>query len=337
MQTTSGRLLTLLGLLQSRAQWTGRELAERLSVTPRTVRNDIERLRELDYPVEAVRGPAGHYRLGVGAKMPPLLLDDEEAVAVAVGLRAITGMSRRRGDQRPRAGQAGRRAPPPVAAAGPRRPRRRPDRAGEHRQQRAGSRDPTRRADGRRGRDPRSRRAAPGLSRDGAAPGRAVSAGQLATALVRRGPRPGRRLLAEPAAGLDGAPHSGWSPVHSGRSYPVATIPPSCCGPPRRPAGASMSGSPSTAPAEEVLSPDQPDRRRRRGGRRPDLVLVTGCRQRRDRRGLHRHARAGLHRDRAARAGRAAADRLRAVRPSRTPAILVTPQTLVTSRPPQPS
>ena len=93
MQTTSGRLLALLGLLQSRSRWTGAELADRLAVTPRTVRNDIERLRELGYPVEAVRGPAGHYRLGVGAKMPPLLLDDEEAVAVAVGLRAITGMA----------------------------------------------------------------------------------------------------------------------------------------------------------------------------------------------------------------------------------------------------
>ncbi len=93
MQSTSGRLLALLGLLQSRAHWTGAELAERLGVTPRTLRNDIDRLRELDYPVEAVRGPAGHYRLGVGAKMPPLLLDDEEAVAVAVGLRAITGMA----------------------------------------------------------------------------------------------------------------------------------------------------------------------------------------------------------------------------------------------------
>ena len=93
MQTTSGRLLALLGLLQSRTRWTGAELADRLDVTPRTVRNDIERLRELDYPVEAARGPAGHYRLGAGARMPPLLLDDEEAVAVAVGLRAITGMA----------------------------------------------------------------------------------------------------------------------------------------------------------------------------------------------------------------------------------------------------
>jgi predicted DNA-binding transcriptional regulator YafY len=93
MYKTSGRLLALLGLLQSRTIWSGAELAERLEVSGRTVRNDIERLRQLDYPVEAVRGPAGHYRLGIGAKLPPLLLDDDEAVAVAVGLRAITGVS----------------------------------------------------------------------------------------------------------------------------------------------------------------------------------------------------------------------------------------------------
>jgi predicted DNA-binding transcriptional regulator YafY len=90
---TSGRLLALLGLLQSRTVWSGAELAERLKVSGRTVRKDIERLRQLDYPVEAVRGPGGHYRLGVGAKLPPLLLDDDEAVAVAVGLRAVTGVS----------------------------------------------------------------------------------------------------------------------------------------------------------------------------------------------------------------------------------------------------
>ncbi|HJV12449.1 MAG TPA: WYL domain-containing protein [Propionibacteriaceae bacterium] len=93
MYKTSGRLLALLGLLQSRSVWSGAELAERLKVSRRTVRNDIERLRQLDYPVEAVRGPGGHYRLGVGAKLPPLLLEDEEAVAVAVGLRAVTGVS----------------------------------------------------------------------------------------------------------------------------------------------------------------------------------------------------------------------------------------------------
>jgi predicted DNA-binding transcriptional regulator YafY len=92
MYKTSGRLLALLGLLQSRTIWSGAELAARLEVSGRTVRNDIERLRQLDYPVEAVRGPGGHYRLGVGAKLPPLLLDDDEAVAVAVGLRAATGV-----------------------------------------------------------------------------------------------------------------------------------------------------------------------------------------------------------------------------------------------------
>jgi predicted DNA-binding transcriptional regulator YafY len=93
MLETSARLLALLGLLQSRFEWSGAELADRLGVTDRTVRNDVTRLRELGYPVDAVRGPGGHYRLGVGAKLPPLLLDEEEAVAVAVGLRAATGMA----------------------------------------------------------------------------------------------------------------------------------------------------------------------------------------------------------------------------------------------------
>jgi predicted DNA-binding transcriptional regulator YafY len=90
---TSSRILRLLALLQSRPDWPGSELAERLDVSPRTIRNDIDRLRELGYPVDAVRGPAGHYRLGVGAKLPPLLLDDEEAVAVAIGLRAGRGVA----------------------------------------------------------------------------------------------------------------------------------------------------------------------------------------------------------------------------------------------------
>lgn len=91
MASTSARMLALLGLLQSRPDWTGAELAERLDVTDRTVRNDVARLRELGYPVDAVRGPGGRYRLGAGARLPPLLLDDAEAVAVAVGLRAATG------------------------------------------------------------------------------------------------------------------------------------------------------------------------------------------------------------------------------------------------------
>jgi predicted DNA-binding transcriptional regulator YafY len=92
MTTTAGRLLALLGLLQSRPEWSGAELAARLDVTGRTVRNDVARLRDLGYPVDAVRGPGGRYRLGVGGKLPPLLLDDEEAVAVAVGLRTATAV-----------------------------------------------------------------------------------------------------------------------------------------------------------------------------------------------------------------------------------------------------
>ncbi|MGF0114929.1 helix-turn-helix transcriptional regulator [Promicromonospora sp. Marseille-Q5078] len=91
MGSTSARMLALLGLLQSRPDWSGAELAARLDVTGRTVRNDVARLRELGYPVDAVRGPGGRYRLGAGARLPPLLLDDAEAVAVAVGLREATG------------------------------------------------------------------------------------------------------------------------------------------------------------------------------------------------------------------------------------------------------
>ncbi|MBP2329805.1 putative DNA-binding transcriptional regulator YafY [Kibdelosporangium banguiense] len=88
---TSARLLRLLSLLQTTRDWTGADLAERLEVDIRTVRRDIERLRNLGYPVIATPGLAG-YRLGAGAKLPPLLLDDEEAIAVAVGLRtAATG------------------------------------------------------------------------------------------------------------------------------------------------------------------------------------------------------------------------------------------------------
>ncbi|NEW41620.1 WYL domain-containing protein [Nocardia cyriacigeorgica] len=87
MLDTSARLLKLLALLQTHRDWTGSELAERLQVTSRTVRRDVDRLRELGYPVHATKG-AGGYRLGAGAALPPLLLDDEEAVAVAVGLRS---------------------------------------------------------------------------------------------------------------------------------------------------------------------------------------------------------------------------------------------------------
>jgi predicted DNA-binding transcriptional regulator YafY len=92
MWETSARLLKLLSLLQNRRDWSGAELAGRLGVSPRTVRRDVDRLRGLGYPVLAVAGVAG-YRLGPGAALPPLLLDDEEAVAVAVGLRTAAGGS----------------------------------------------------------------------------------------------------------------------------------------------------------------------------------------------------------------------------------------------------
>ncbi|WP_328595160.1 helix-turn-helix transcriptional regulator [Actinomadura macrotermitis] len=91
MTDTSARLLQLLSLLQTRREWTGPELSERLGVSARTVRRDVERLRGLGYPVHATLGSIGGYRLEAGAAMPPLLLDDEEAVAIAIGLRAAAG------------------------------------------------------------------------------------------------------------------------------------------------------------------------------------------------------------------------------------------------------
>jgi predicted DNA-binding transcriptional regulator YafY len=92
----AARLLRLLSLLQSRPTWPARELAERLAVDPRTIRRDVARLRSLGYPVHTSPGLAG-YELGAGGRLPPLLLDDEEAVAVAIGLRvaataAVTGV-----------------------------------------------------------------------------------------------------------------------------------------------------------------------------------------------------------------------------------------------------
>ncbi|MEJ2855872.1 MULTISPECIES: helix-turn-helix transcriptional regulator [unclassified Saccharothrix] len=90
------RMLRLLSLLQGRRDWTGGELAERLGVTDRTVRRDIDRLRELGYPVHGSTGTTGGYRLASGRDLPPLLLDDDEAVAVAIGLRtaaATRGMA----------------------------------------------------------------------------------------------------------------------------------------------------------------------------------------------------------------------------------------------------
>jgi predicted DNA-binding transcriptional regulator YafY len=92
VQETSGRLLALLGLLQTPRTWPAEDLAARLGVGERTVRKDVERLRALDYPIDTIRGPRGGYRLGDHGKLPPLLLDDDEAVAIAVGLQAVTAV-----------------------------------------------------------------------------------------------------------------------------------------------------------------------------------------------------------------------------------------------------
>jgi predicted DNA-binding transcriptional regulator YafY len=97
MLETSARLLRLLSLFQARRYWSGAELVERLEVTARTLRRDVDRLRHLGYPVHSTSGTSGGYQLGAGATLPPLLLDDEEAVAVAVGLRtsasgSVTGI-----------------------------------------------------------------------------------------------------------------------------------------------------------------------------------------------------------------------------------------------------
>jgi predicted DNA-binding transcriptional regulator YafY len=90
---TSSRLLALLSLLQGRRDWPGRELADRLEVSRRTIRRDVDRLRGLGYPVESLTGPTGGYRLRAGTAMPPLLLDDDEAIAIAVGLRTAARAS----------------------------------------------------------------------------------------------------------------------------------------------------------------------------------------------------------------------------------------------------
>jgi len=90
MPKTSARLLSLLSLLQARRDWPGALLAERLDISPRTVRRDVDRLRELGYPIFATKGPDGGYRLGAGKELPPLLFDDETAVALAVALQIAT-------------------------------------------------------------------------------------------------------------------------------------------------------------------------------------------------------------------------------------------------------
>ena len=91
--TTSRRLLSLLSLLQTRRDWPGGLLAERLEVSERTVRRDIDRLRDIGYPIRAARGPDGGYQLAAGTQLPPLLFDDDQAVALAVALRTavVTG------------------------------------------------------------------------------------------------------------------------------------------------------------------------------------------------------------------------------------------------------
>jgi predicted DNA-binding transcriptional regulator YafY len=90
MLETSARLLRLLSLLQARSTWTGRDLVERLEVTDRTLRRDVDRLRDLGYPVHSTSGPAGGYRLGAGAELPPLMLEDDESLAVALGVASIS-------------------------------------------------------------------------------------------------------------------------------------------------------------------------------------------------------------------------------------------------------
>ena len=97
MLQTSARLLRLLSLFQAQRYWSGTELSQRLDVTGRTLRRDVDRLRSLGYPVHSTSGIAGGYQLGAGANLPPLLLDDDEAVAVALGLRTsassgVTGL-----------------------------------------------------------------------------------------------------------------------------------------------------------------------------------------------------------------------------------------------------
>src|SRR3954452_1136140 len=89
----SSRLLKLLSLLQGRRDWPGTELAARLEVSGRTIRRDVERLRGLGYPVDSLPGPAGGYRLRAGTALPPLLLDEDEAIAIAVGLRTAARAS----------------------------------------------------------------------------------------------------------------------------------------------------------------------------------------------------------------------------------------------------
>lgn len=96
MADTSRRILRLLSLLSARVEWPGIELADRLGVSARTLRRDVETLRDLGYPVHAIKGPHGGYRLGAGGKLPPLVLDDDQAIAIALALQTapatVTGI-----------------------------------------------------------------------------------------------------------------------------------------------------------------------------------------------------------------------------------------------------
>lgn len=93
MIETSARLLRLLSLLQARRFWRGADLAERLEITERTLRRDVDRLRTLGYPVQSTAGVAGGYQLGQGASLPPLALDDDEALATTIALRTVASGS----------------------------------------------------------------------------------------------------------------------------------------------------------------------------------------------------------------------------------------------------
>ncbi|WP_041541832.1 helix-turn-helix transcriptional regulator [Catenulispora acidiphila] len=123
MPKTSARLLSLLSLLQARRDWPGADLAARLEVSPRTVRRDVDRLRELGYPIAAVKGPDGGYRLGAGSELPPLLFDDEQAVALAAALQTAVAAAARV----PGMGEASMRALQTVRQVMPARLRRRVD------------------------------------------------------------------------------------------------------------------------------------------------------------------------------------------------------------------
>lgn len=92
MTATTSRLLVLLSLLQTRRDWPGRTLAERLEISPRTVRRDVDRLREMGYRIQAAKGPDGGYRLDAGSELPPLLFDDDQAIAIGFALQSATAM-----------------------------------------------------------------------------------------------------------------------------------------------------------------------------------------------------------------------------------------------------